>query len=510
VSAQELADQDVKHVHESGEHDEFRFADEHSLSASDFGEVGHPASGMGADGSHHFGGVAAMAAKPPQQKRKTPLSVRLIGIGIFFGFGVLGCVIVYSAFLYFGISDLFGIQKYFPDWVVAKSLREPMVRPSNKTQRDTKPLLSQGPNDSGRDAIPTPSDGTTGDEQKNRPPADSATLEKPAAADGAAGGSADAAANGPAKTAPTDASAQTPGKADAAAGPPEVPPKPADSGASKEEPRKGDLLGDSNKPPSLDLPPVKLGPNASKTPADSAAETPVERRTEKPIEKPADAIAPKSDVAYSLDELNAAIEVANGSSAALAQTAKSGNADELKKARIAHYKVMSHLATVLTFAKAPAAGEPADWKSRAIASLTALSAATTPAEQDAIGSLAATWIDSPWRKESGLFAAGRLEAIESHGKLFELQLELPGGTSLTIVTPEKPKVEERGAVLLLGAIVNDPAKNLPGYEGKSDMVVFADLVVAPPKTDASPAPAADVSEKPPKEAAKPPAGDSAK
>ncbi|HEV2968484.1 MAG TPA: hypothetical protein VGY55_00755 [Pirellulales bacterium] len=518
ASGHELAEQGIEHVHEvagSGEHnehDEFRFADEHSVAAGDFDEAADSPDRIGGNGSHAVGGMAAAAAKLPRQKKKTPLAVRLIGIGIFFGFGALGCLLVYSAFLYFGISDLFGVQKYFPDWVVAKSLREPKVRPSNSRPRDAKPLLSQGPNDSGPDAVPSLSNNTAADEQKSRPTADSATAEKPAAADNPAAESADAATKGPAKTAAEDAAqspskldaaAQSHGKADAAPNPPEVPAKPTDSSSSKENSRKGDLLGDSNKPPSLDLPPVKLGPDVGKTPADNVAEQPVERQVEKPIENAAETVSPKSDVAYSLDDLNAAIEVANGSSAALAAATKAGDGDELKRARVAHYRAMSHFATVLTFAKVPAGSdnEQADWKIRVASRISALNTAVAPEELASIGNLAAMWINSPWRKESGLFAAGKLKAIEPRGKLIESQLELPGGTALTIVTSQKPNVEQGSPVLLLGAIVNDPAKNLPGYKGDSDRIVFADLLVAPPKTDAAAAPAAH---------AKPRAGDAAK
>jgi hypothetical protein len=41
-------------------------------------------------------------------------------------------------------------------------------------------------------------------------------------------------------------------------------------------------------------------------------------------------------------------------------------------------------------------------------------------------------------------------------------------------------VKESQSVLVLGALVSDPAKNLPGYPGKQPVVVWAELAVATP------------------------------
>jgi hypothetical protein len=129
-----------------------------------------------------------------------------------------------------------------------------------------------------------------------------------------------------------------------------------------------------------------------------------------------------------------------------------------------------------------------------------------PAEREAIGALAGKWIGAPSRKESGLFAAGTLKKTEAQGRLFESQIELPGGAApLIVVTTQKPAVEEGGPIFLLGAIINEPAKNLPGYEGAAEMIIFGDVLVAPAKTDSTAPPSGDADSKT-KDAPQPPAG----
>src|SRR5262249_55226985 len=97
-----------------------------------------------------------------------------------------------------------------------------------------------------------------------------------------------------------------------------------------------------------------------------------------------------------------------------------------------------------------------------------------------VGELAGIWIGYDKRTEPGIFVEGNLKAVQNHDSLFESQVELPDGkTALTVVSTEKPAADDGQPVVLLGAIVKDPAKNLPGYKGTADPVIFATLLVAP-------------------------------
>src|SRR5260221_7179661 len=148
-----------------------------------------------------------MAASPPKKKRSVPLTVRLLGIGIFFGVGLVGCVIVYSAFLYFGVSDLFGIKDYFPKWVVAESLRQKQAPSKNTRNPDADAKsIANGQNANSPDA-----------KQPNLGSADS--TGNPTVADNGTPPSGNPDAKGPQKTGADDVAAPSPAKANPATNP---------------------------------------------------------------------------------------------------------------------------------------------------------------------------------------------------------------------------------------------------------------------------------------------------
>jgi hypothetical protein len=221
--------------------------------------------------------------------------------------------------------------------------------------------------------------------------------------------------------------------------------------------------------------------------AEKPAETKVEKPTDMPLEspaaeKPAKSIVPKSDVTYSLVDLTTAVDAATRSSAALAEAAITDDENALTAARRVNFKTMSHLATVLTFVQSDAPDAPAKIqheKDQVATSLAAPTAAFSAAERKAAGDLAGKWIGYAKRTEPGIFAAGTLKAVGNRESLFESQVELPDGQTLTVVSVEKPAIEDGHPVVLLGAIVGDPAKNVPEYKGPADPVIVAALLVAP-------------------------------
>ena len=335
------------------------------------------------------GAIATMAAKPPRPKKKVPIMVRLIGVGLFFGFGILGLLLVYSAFLFFGI-DQFGIHKYFPNFVVAKSLREPA---------SPKPAKPNGDKSAGSTGLGVPHPG-----------------------DKSASGNAP----GVNHSQPGGLATQTTGTAAPLTNPFGMTAKPDTPDLSKEDPTKLGGLGTAEKPPDLNIPEVELGgkkptdatpPKApenktlenktpdkktaenktaenktaenktveNKTPGDETgvkatvasthegksqekrkqepggAKPPLAGPEEKPAVKPAanaeahaaNAIEPKSSATFTSSELAAAVEAAHQSGNLLAEVVRSGgNASDLKSARRGNYMAMTHLATTLSHVKA--------------------------------------------------------------------------------------------------------------------------------------------------------------
>jgi hypothetical protein len=348
---------------------------------------------------------------------------------------------------------------------VAKSLRE---EPSSPTPKKPGGLSDRG---IGSKPNPTP------------PPVEDKTPETPKEA----GGGNDKAPGDASKT-----PAATPNPTDTAK---ENPIKPgsdkvgADKEASAFEDPTKTAPADSGPP---DLTKINGGipdPSTKPKPADQPGEKPVEKPTEKPIEKPVEkpaveaaAVGPKLDATYSLDDASAALDAAKKATAAYAQAAATpDDAAALKKARIAEFKALSHVATVLTTTKAegPDAAKLDALKAEASSILSADSAAGSGPERDEIGNLSDHWMTSPSRKENGAFVEGTLKKTEAVGKLYQLDVQLFGKpTIVTILVAEKPTLVEGSPVSVLGTIVADPAKNVAGYEGNAPTAVWG-AVVAP-------------------------------
>ncbi len=497
-----LAEQE--HAMDEAEHDaddDFRFADEHAEGEVEFGHEAEHVHSAGEE-EHPLGDIATMAAKPPKKKRPVPMSVRFIGYGMFIASGLLGLVVVYAASLYFGFSDPLKIGKHLPDWLVAKSLRGESSRNVSKPPANPESLRQTSTDST---AASTQQPGTNDAAAKNEPmnpqPGDEKSAEKPAVAENGTPAPSDSDAKANSKPPATDAAAGSSGKTVPSGSPFDSQPKPNDAGPATDDAAKSDPLSGAPKLPNLDMPDAKIAakPSADKSP-DKTAAAPVPERTvtttvEKPLTKPADSetekpaktIAPKSDHTYTLADLTAAVDAVTQANTALDDATKAADEKTITDARRHNFKAMSHLATVLAFVQHDSP-ESADGikrlKNQIAASLSAASALTSVAERKAISNLADKWVGYTGRTEPGIFTAGTLKAVQARDSMFEGQLELADGKSLTVVTAEKPAVEDGQPVMLLGAIVNDPAKNLPEYKGTADPVIFAALLASPAETDA--------------------------
>jgi hypothetical protein len=98
-----------------------------------------------------------------------------------------------------------------------------------------------------------------------------------------------------------------------------------------------------------------------------------------------------------------------------------------------------------------------------------------------IGNRTFDWLEQEDRPNSGVFLFGTVKQIAPIGEVFETELELASRNKrlVKIISPFDPTpfYRPRDHLLMLGAIVIDPATNLVGYNGDSPMVVMGSFPV---------------------------------
>lgn len=280
----ETADPNAEHTIEPmGEHDGdpmFRFADDEAAGHDE--ATGHgEESGEEGEGHESMGGIATMvnSAPPAKKRREAPLAVKLIGLLIGLGFGLIGCYLVYGIFLYTG-SDQFHLKQFFPHFLQNRVADTSGKARTNKPpEKLTSGSIAPSTPSSGAlsgpvspiDQANAPSNGspppvnplTTGNNQPASPPADTG----PATPGGntvasqptsPAQGKSTSPKSIPGKPAPGDVAQQTSGKLDTVEDPTKVPPPDFD----KPEMTKPDASAIA--PPNFDTPASPLG-NAKAT-----------------------------------------------------------------------------------------------------------------------------------------------------------------------------------------------------------------------------------------------------
>jgi hypothetical protein len=99
--------------------------------------------------------------------------------------------------------------------------------------------------------------------------------------------------------------------------------------------------------------------------------------------------------------------------------------------------------------------------------------------RDEIAQIVPKWIDSPNRKQGGVFFAGSIQTSQPKGTVVECNIEF-GGQSLPVLLPASAAEQLQGSaapVAVVGWIVDDPAKNVPGYTGATPQAVFANKLL---------------------------------
>jgi hypothetical protein len=76
------------------------------------------------------------------------------------------------------------------------------------------------------------------------------------------------------------------------------------------------------------------------------------------------------------------------------------------------------------------------------------------------------------RPNDGIVLFGRIQAVEKKGPLFETRLEMPGAAVIPLFSKSDPQLDTGTTVIVLGTLVDQPARRLAGYEGGLPSVVW--------------------------------------
>jgi hypothetical protein len=80
----------------------------------------------------------------------------------------------------------------------------------------------------------------------------------------------------------------------------------------------------------------------------------------------------------------------------------------------------------------------------------------------------------------GIVLAGTVTAVAAKNGLTGTAIHVDGMAKPVMVFSAHALVKENQKVIVFGALVADPGKNLPGYPGKQPVVVWADFATTLP------------------------------
>jgi len=139
------------------------------------------------------------------------------------------------------------------------------------------------------------------------------------------------------------------------------------------------------------------------------------------------------------------------------------------------YESLCRLAEVVTFID-PGARQSGEGRSAAGALIAEIG--QDPANLDKIGYQAGALCAAGNRKGNGIVLAGKIVDHAAEGKAHATQVELAASGRTVLVAGNDPLPAQPGdAVLILGSIVDDPAKNLIGFDTQKPYVIWAGLTV---------------------------------
>lgn len=175
---------------------------------------------------------------------------------------------------------------------------------------------------------------------------------------------------------------------------------------------------------------------------------------------------------YSVADLRAALEQALQASVAW-DTSPDQTAPQQASLSEEFYRAFAHLGEIMAFMA------PGDAQARELAAAVRdllASFARQPKKLALIGNRATEWLDQPERPNQGIFLFGTVGQIGPQGALFVTELEVASlkKRSVSVVSRLDPAAfyAPGDHILMLGALIPEPAQNLPGYAGHASHVVL--------------------------------------
>ncbi|MGO9112672.1 MAG: hypothetical protein ACLP9L_25855 [Thermoguttaceae bacterium] len=178
----------------------------------------------------------------------------------------------------------------------------------------------------------------------------------------------------------------------------------------------------------------------------------------KPAVKPVAGVGPLQAPSFPTSDLDASLKAISGVTAVDAKS----------------YADWCKLAEIVTYV-----GQGADSQKQALRSLTERVLAS-PQTTSAIAASAKKLLDDKATK-GGIVLAGTVTGVATKNGLSGTAIRMDGMSKPVMIFSAHPlDVKETQKVIVFGALIVDPAKNLPGYPGKQSVVVWADLATAIP------------------------------
>jgi len=394
------------------------------------------------------------AAPRPKKKRSAAMETVKIVLGGIAGLAIAQLILWWNPWK---PTDPFHLAPKLggaAPWIVPAELRgEKKKKAGGDETTGQKGSAKPGTTPSGQDELPTrtfvdPNKvGAVGESKEVRKPARRA--KRPQAGGIIGAGDADATAN-VFKTKPASV--------------PDDPPDPAKFELEPTDPGD-DLVGNL----SIDLDPEKmLDPFASPAPKDPVA-GPTESADAAEATPSRFANAPRLTGA----EVNEALEDAQTIVRAWNATEDANSRDLLRQT----YLALAGLGEAITFAEQGSQLDEAE-VTGVLKSLTDDDTKLTK-----LGEAGEMWIGSK-RGSVGVLLLGTVKGIERQGNLYETKLAVSAdGNPVSLYTDADPgdAYQVDSKALVLGAVIENPASNLSGYEGDAESVIWSQLSIVVPK-----------------------------
>lgn len=136
------------------------------------------------------------------------------------------------------------------------------------------------------------------------------------------------------------------------------------------------------------------------------------------------------------------------------------------------YVALAKLGEALAFRKEPAGDE----LQAAVELVQSLKA--EDAKLNTLGIVASGWLKATGRDSDGVLLVGVVKQVRRQGAYDVIEVTLSGGQSVAVYRKSEPAhaYSPDSRLLVLGAVVEDPGKNLAGYEGDAPFVIWSGLL----------------------------------